>query len=198
MKDLTKQEHYTNNGIEPIEIMRKNFSHDEFVGFCKGNVLKYLLRYKDKNGIEDLEKAKIYLDWLIGELVAEDLNKTFDERFAEIEREEQEKCSCGCHCKDCKDYDGCEDGEGCSADCKGHKGCGADGKGDKGFDVQLTLFDNEPMTLFDDEPSEEPLTVVTNEFKETDLTNDEKSSNFEKYLVWKQALDELRKSEQPS
>ena len=96
MKDLTKQEHYTNNGIEPIEIMRKNFSHDEFVGFCKGNVLKYLLRYKDKNGLEDLEKAKIYLNWLIDELVAEDLNKTFDERFEEIEREEQEKCSCGC------------------------------------------------------------------------------------------------------
>ena len=71
MKDLTKQEHYTNNGIEPIEIMRKNFSHDEFVGFCKGNVLKYLLRYKDKNGLEDLEKAKIYLNWLVDELVAE-------------------------------------------------------------------------------------------------------------------------------
>jgi hypothetical protein len=54
------------------------------------------LRYKDKNGLEDLEKAKIYLNWLIDELVAEDLNKTFDERFEEIEREEQEKCSCGC------------------------------------------------------------------------------------------------------
>lgn len=67
MKDLTKQEHYANNGIEPIEIMRKNFNHDEFMGFCKGNVLKYLLRYKDKNGLEDLEKAKIYLNWLIDE-----------------------------------------------------------------------------------------------------------------------------------
>lgn len=168
MKDLTKQVHYTNNGIEPIEIMRKNFSHDEFVGFCKGNVLKYLLRYKDKNGIEDLEKAKIYLDWLIGELVAEDLNKTFDERFAEIEREEQEKCSCGCHCED-----------------------------SKGFDVQLTLFDNEPTSLFDNEPMEEPLKVVTNDFKETDLDkeSDDKASNFEKYLAWKQALDELRKGE---
>lgn len=120
MKDLTKQEHYTNNGIEPIEIMRKNFSHDEFVGFCKGNVLKYLLRYKDKNGLEDLEKAKIYLNWLIDELAVEDLNKTFDERFEEIEREEQEKCSCGCHCEDCKGYEGCE-----------------------GFEVQLSLFDNE-------------------------------------------------------
>lgn len=147
MKDLTKQEHYTNNGIEPIEIMRKNFSYDEFMGFCKGNVLKYLLRYKDKNGLEDLEKARIYLNWLIDELVAEDLNNTFDERFEEIEREEQEKCSYGCHCEDCKGYEGCE--------------C---------FGVQLTLFDNEP-------------------------TVDDKTTNFEKYLAWKQALGELRKGE---
>lgn len=178
MKDLTKQEHYTNNGIEPIEIMRKNFSHDEFVGFCKGNVLKYLLRYKDKNGVEDLEKAKIYLNWLIDEYAREDLNTTFDNIFAEIEREEQEKCSCGSHCEDCENYNGC------SADCKGHKGV----EGNKGFGVQLTLFDNEP--------TEEPLTVVTNDFKETDLTNesDDKASNFEKYLVWKQTLDDLRKA----
>ena len=174
MKDLTKQEHYTNNGIEPIEITRKNFSHDEFVGFCKGNVLKYLLRYKDKNGLEDLEKAKIYLNWLIDELVVEDLNKTFDERFEEIEREEQEKCSCGSHCEDCENY------EGCGADCKGHKGV----EGDKGLEVQLTLFDCEPM--------EKPL---VDESKETELTVDDKTTNFEKYLTWKQALDELRKGE---
>lgn len=166
MKDLTKQEHYTNNGIEPIEIMRKNFSHDEFVGFCKGNVLKYLLRYKDKNGLEDLEKARIYLNWLIDELAAEDLNKTFDERFEEIEREEQEKCSCGCHCEDCENY------EGCGADC------------DNGYGVQLTLFDCEPI----EKPS-------ADESKETKPTIDDKTSNFEKYLAWKQALDELRKGE---
>lgn len=151
MKDLTKQEHYTNNGIEPIEIMRKNFSHDEFVGFCKGNVLKYLLRYKDKNGSEDLEKAKIYLNWLIDEYVKEDLNNTFDNIFDEYEREEQEKCSCGCHCEDCEGYDGCE-----------------------GFGVQLTLFDNEP--------TEAPSIVSTNDFKEADLSNEncEEPSDFVK------------------
>lgn len=174
MKDLTKQEHYTNNRIEPIEIMRKNFSHDEFVGFCKGNVLKYLLRYKDKNGLEDLEKAKIYLNWLIDEYVREDLNNTFDNIFAEYEREEQEKCSCDCHCEDCENY------EGCGADCKGSKGV----EGDKGLGVQLTLFDCEPM--------EKPL---ADESKETELTVDDKTTSFEKYLTWKQALDELIKGE---
>lgn len=69
MSDLIdNQAHYKNQGIEPIELMRKNFSKEEFAGFLQGNVLKYMLRYKDKNGLEDLKKAKTYLTWLINEL----------------------------------------------------------------------------------------------------------------------------------
>lgn len=65
---IDNQPHYKNQGIEPIELMRKNFSKEEFAGFLQGNVLKYMLRYKDKNGLEDLKKAKTYLTWLIDEL----------------------------------------------------------------------------------------------------------------------------------
>lgn len=69
MTDLIdNQPHYKNQGIEPIDLMRKNFSKEEFAGFLQGNVLKYMLRYKNKNGIEDLKKAKTYLTWLIDEL----------------------------------------------------------------------------------------------------------------------------------
>lgn len=69
MTDLIdNQPHYKNQGIEPIVLMRKNFSKEEFTGFLQGNVLKYMLRYKDKNGLEDLKKAKTYLTWLIEEL----------------------------------------------------------------------------------------------------------------------------------
>lgn len=64
---IENQPHYKNQGIEPINLMRKNFSKEEFAGFLQGNVLKYMLRYKDKNGIEDLKKAKTYLTWLIEE-----------------------------------------------------------------------------------------------------------------------------------
>lgn len=64
---IDNQSHYTNQGIEPIDLMRKNFSKEEFAGFLQGNVLKYMLRYKDKNGVEDLKKAKTYLTWLIKE-----------------------------------------------------------------------------------------------------------------------------------
>lgn len=75
LKEVTKpttdlidnQSHYTNQGIEPIDLMRKNFSKEEFAGFLQGNVLKYILRYKDKNGLEDLKKAMTYLTWLIKE-----------------------------------------------------------------------------------------------------------------------------------
>ena len=39
---------------------------DEVVGFYKGNVIKYLTRFKKKNGLEDLKKARVYLTRLIG------------------------------------------------------------------------------------------------------------------------------------
>lgn len=64
---IENQPHYKNQGIEPINLMRANFSKEEFAGFLQGNVLKYMLRYKDKNGVEDLKKAKTYLTWLIEE-----------------------------------------------------------------------------------------------------------------------------------
>lgn len=65
---IDNQPHYKNQGIEPIVLMKTNFSKEEFAGFLQGNVLKYMLRYKDKNGLEDLKKAKTYLTWLIDEL----------------------------------------------------------------------------------------------------------------------------------
>lgn len=63
--DVKNQPHYKNNSIEPIEYMRKNFTTKEYRGFLQGNVHKYMARYKDKNGLEDLKKAKVYLEWLI-------------------------------------------------------------------------------------------------------------------------------------
>lgn len=53
-------------GIESIDIVEdftKNLSG--FEGFCEGNVLKYLCRWKDKNGLEDLKKAQWYMDKLV-------------------------------------------------------------------------------------------------------------------------------------
>lgn len=69
-KDSVNQpKHYTFGGVECIDAIRASMSSEAFKGFCKGNVLKYLWRYerKNKNKVEDLKKARIYLDWLIEE-----------------------------------------------------------------------------------------------------------------------------------
>ena len=57
--------HYTNNNIQLIDIMSLELSKEEFKGFCKGLVLKYLCRADKKNGLEDYEKAKWYMDTLV-------------------------------------------------------------------------------------------------------------------------------------
>ena len=58
--------HYTKNGgVESIEAIESSMSKEAFRGFLKGNVQKYVWRYEDKNGLEDLKKARWYLDALI-------------------------------------------------------------------------------------------------------------------------------------
>lgn len=64
---IDKQEHYTANGIQPIDLMRQNFTSEAFQGFLEGNIIKYVLRHRRKNGVEDLRKAMTYLTWLIEE-----------------------------------------------------------------------------------------------------------------------------------
>jgi hypothetical protein len=60
--------HYADMPIQPLEIMKANFKEAEYEGYLRGNVLKYLLRYQTKNGVEDLKKAEHYLTELIGYL----------------------------------------------------------------------------------------------------------------------------------
>lgn len=57
--------HYTQGGIETIDFIRAKLSKEEFVGYCRGNVLKYLSRGPHKGGIEDYRKANVYLEWMI-------------------------------------------------------------------------------------------------------------------------------------
>lgn len=52
-------------GIESIEIIKKVLGTQGFVAFCLGNILKYLIRAKKKNGKEDYKKAAKYLEWVI-------------------------------------------------------------------------------------------------------------------------------------
>lgn len=62
-------EHYASMvGLEPIELMQLVLSFPEFVGFLKGNIIKYTLRAGKKQGEaaeKDVAKAKRYIEWLM-------------------------------------------------------------------------------------------------------------------------------------
>jgi len=65
--------HYTNGDIECIDAMKASMSHIEFCGYLKGNVIKYLWRYRDKGkSIQDIDKALWYLNRLKEELTCQE------------------------------------------------------------------------------------------------------------------------------
>ena len=60
---LDRQEggrHYADMAIQPVQ-----FIHANNIGFLEGNVIKYVSRHKAKNGVQDLLKARHYIDLLI-------------------------------------------------------------------------------------------------------------------------------------
>lgn len=63
--DCKEQPHYAQRGVQPIRYMHQNYTTDEFRGYLRGNIDKYLARWKFKNGLKDLHKARTYLNWLI-------------------------------------------------------------------------------------------------------------------------------------
>lgn len=58
-------DYYQNNGKDLLDRFEEGLlTEDEVRGFYKGNVIKYTVRYKDKNGIEDLNKIQTYSERL--------------------------------------------------------------------------------------------------------------------------------------
>lgn len=60
MREQIGGTHYSDLAIEPIDFITANN-----LGFCEGNIVKYIARWKAKNGVEDLKKARWYIDFLI-------------------------------------------------------------------------------------------------------------------------------------
>ena len=52
-------------GVESMEIIKRVLGLRNFVAFCLGNILKYLIRAEKKNKLEDYKKAAKYLEWVI-------------------------------------------------------------------------------------------------------------------------------------
>ena len=56
--------HYKDMPIQPWHVMESVLTYDEFVGFLKGNIIKYSLRAGRKDGSDDAGKAKHYIQKL--------------------------------------------------------------------------------------------------------------------------------------
>ena len=63
--NVNNPSHYTAGGIETLDYIKAKLTADEYAGYLQGNILKYISRYKHKNGVEDLRKAEFYLRELI-------------------------------------------------------------------------------------------------------------------------------------
>ena len=64
---VNKPPHYNASGIECIDAIAAALG-DGFEFYLQGNIMKYLWRYRYKNGTEDLKKARWYLDKLTEEV----------------------------------------------------------------------------------------------------------------------------------
>jgi hypothetical protein len=59
-KEQIAGSHYKGFAVQPVEFIHKNG-----IPFMEGNAIKYLCRWRNKGGIEDLRKAKHYIEMLI-------------------------------------------------------------------------------------------------------------------------------------
>ena len=57
--------HYGNGQIECIDYLDDFMTTEEFIGYLRGNIGKYMHRWRYKNGLEDLRKAEWYLKKLV-------------------------------------------------------------------------------------------------------------------------------------
>lgn len=78
MSAIVQPSHYT-QGILPGECI----NYVKYLDFCRGNVIKYLWRYENKNGIEDEEKALQYVKYIIStpDVICDNIPSDVREKF---------------------------------------------------------------------------------------------------------------------
>jgi len=62
---VNSPDHYTQGGVECIDAIKAALTPEEYRGYLKGNVMKYIWRENHKGGAESLRKAMWYLERLI-------------------------------------------------------------------------------------------------------------------------------------
>lgn len=92
-KMVSHPDHYiSENGMEVIDVI-KEFTSDltGIEATDTGNVIKYILRWKNKNGLQDLKKARWYLDHLIDEVEKQAKASSLNDLLSYITEEVQDK-----------------------------------------------------------------------------------------------------------
>ena len=77
MSDSINPDHYKSGSIECIEAIKASLNEQQFKGYLKASIIKYLWRYEKKNGLEDLQKA----DWFLQRLIKEEDNGNINMDF---------------------------------------------------------------------------------------------------------------------
>ena len=64
--NIKSPSHYVKGGLECIDAIKAVVSTitDPFEAYCTGNIIKYIWRWNDKNGVEDLHKAVRYIEFI--------------------------------------------------------------------------------------------------------------------------------------
>lgn len=108
MSDMVQHpQHYNQGGIECIDAIKAaTVGKTGIEAFCVGNAIKYLFRYENKNGLEDVKKAQWYINRLIQELEEKKENNTFYDPDDVVG-----------DCIDCANFNTDEDSEPC-CNCK--------------------------------------------------------------------------------
>lgn len=67
--------HYSAQDVQPIEYMQMTMSKNEFIGFLRGNIIKYISRIGKKDEpLKEAEKVLRYSQWLVKALQGETIN----------------------------------------------------------------------------------------------------------------------------
>ncbi len=100
--------HYCQGGIECIDALKAaTVGKTGIEAVCVANVIKYLFRYENKNGLEDVKKAQWYINRLIQELSKAESNK-----YPVYNGVEPEGCYECAFCEDDEDKMPCKDCKG--------------------------------------------------------------------------------------
>ena len=73
--DMVKPSHYRKYKLETIDNIQNSSTHEEFTGFLKCNIKKYIDRYPDKNGINDIKRRQIIYDGTATQAIRLDLRR---------------------------------------------------------------------------------------------------------------------------